>query len=163
MKKALLVVCAVMVLASGVSMYAWGQQGPAAGGPTNENQGRPAGGPLQELGITAEQQVKLDEARDRNMTAARGIMEKLRAKQLELRDELNKPVSADAQVKGLIGEITDLFKQNTELNVQNVLDIKKILTPEQFQKLNSRPVMAPPAQGAPRQPMQQQPQPVQSR
>lgn len=93
---------------------------------------------MEEIGLTEEQQSKLAGLRESQKEGSRAIRSEMRAKHEEMKNELDKPVSDNKKVEQLVNDMTDLYRQKTNNRVKGVLDIKSVLTPEQFQLLNEK-------------------------
>ena len=91
-----------------------------------------------ELGLTAEQQAQLKEQRAQQQKQAQAARENLIAKNKELKQELEKPVVDAAKVNSLVNEISALKGQQLQLQVGSVIAMKKILTPEQYKKMETK-------------------------
>ena len=59
----------------------------------------------------------------------------MRAKRLELKQELEKPAVDTNKINTLIADIKTLMGEQLDFRVNNILAMKQILTPEQFKKL----------------------------
>jgi len=159
MKQILSVFTTLLVL--GAAAFAQAEQAPGPGGPPPEGPGR--GGPppmqreppmgalhpgpggrwwgnrelAQKLGITADQQKKMDD-----------ILQQHRLSLVDLRATLEKQeltleplVSADQPEEGrILAQIDKVAQARAELekaNARMLLDIRRVLTPEQWQKLKA--------------------------
>ncbi len=91
-----------------------------------------------ELGLTAEQQVQIKEQRAQQQKESLAARENLKAKNQELKQELEKSVIDEAKVNSLISQITALRDQQLKSHVGSVIAMKKILTPEQQEKMKSK-------------------------
>ncbi|MBF0484782.1 MAG: Spy/CpxP family protein refolding chaperone [Candidatus Omnitrophica bacterium] len=87
-----------------------------------------------ELGLSEEQIKALDANREAKKTEIKALHEKMKTAQKELKIELDKPVSDEAKIKNAEEQLKQAFTEMTEHRVKAILEIKKILTPEQFEK-----------------------------
>ena len=91
----------------------------------------------EELGLSAEQKEQLKEQRFQakyNMTENRN---KIKLKELELRYELEREVVNQGAINKIVAELKQLHGISIEQRVDSILKMKEILTPEQFEKLES--------------------------
>jgi Spy/CpxP family protein refolding chaperone len=97
------------------------------------------------LNLTPQQKTKLEEfrkARREERTAMFDQMRKLRA---ELRDLMKDPQANEKKIEGLIDEMSRLRASQMKSALKNSIEMKKIFTPEQLEKMkNFRMRMGPP-------------------
>ncbi|MFH1857878.1 MAG: periplasmic heavy metal sensor [Candidatus Omnitrophota bacterium] len=93
---------------------------------------------IQELNVTPEQQEKLDNQRREHQTRGKELVEKLRAKQLELRTELEKPAIDKNKVNAIVSEMKTLMGKRLDLRVEGILAMRSVLTPEQVAKMQEK-------------------------
>ncbi|MDD5730808.1 MAG: periplasmic heavy metal sensor [Candidatus Omnitrophica bacterium] len=93
---------------------------------------------MKTLNLSPEQKEKIQKQREDNKQAWSQLNEKLRAKRLELKQELEKPAVDKNRIDAVIGELKTLTGEQLELRVNTILSMKQILTPEQFQKLQEK-------------------------
>jgi Spy/CpxP family protein refolding chaperone len=91
-----------------------------------------------ELGLTEEQKELLKEQRYQAKYKRIETFNKIRLKELELRHELEKKEINEKTVRTIVDELKKLQGNMIEQRVDAVLSMKKILTPEQFEKLQAR-------------------------
>jgi len=91
-----------------------------------------------DLGLSETQKQDLEKQRSEFAAKRKDIVEKLEAKTAKLKDELEKADINKAAVDRLIEEIKDLSGQQLHSRVDSVIATKKILTPEQFKKLQEK-------------------------
>ena len=92
----------------------------------------------EELGLTPEQQAQLEEQREAFKDKRKVLMEKMRAKNKALKEELEKPkVNRDKADKS-ISDIQALTGEKLRSRVDKIIAMKDILTPEQFEKLQQK-------------------------
>jgi Spy/CpxP family protein refolding chaperone len=92
---------------------------------------------IDKLGLTDEQKAKLETQRAENKTKKRELRRSLKDKRSELRQELDKPDSDKAKIDSIVADMKELEGDLIELRVQKVLQMKAILSHEQFEKLRS--------------------------
>ena len=92
----------------------------------------------EELGLTREQQDQVKALRESGKEKAGPLREKSKAVREAMREELNRADTDSSKVKGYVEELTALYRQKLEQRVDGVLGMKKVLTPEQFSKLNEK-------------------------
>jgi len=92
----------------------------------------------QELNLTAEQRQAMKEHRSQNSEQVRGIRKHLQEVRAQLRNELDKPDTDIAKIKGLATELKEVEAQMIDQHIKQVLEMKKILTPQQYQLLNQK-------------------------
>jgi len=88
-----------------------------------------------ELGLTKEQKEKLKDQRFKEQYNKTEIRNNIKLKELALRHELEKStVNMDA-VNGIVNELKELQGKKIDQRVQAILNMKQLLTEEQFEKL----------------------------
>jgi Spy/CpxP family protein refolding chaperone len=118
--------------------------------PQDVEQGRPPqdreqGGPhekkidkvLEQIGLSQKQKDQIREFHKVNREKAMQLMGILHAKRRDLGEELDKQNSDMRKIKILTEEIKDTEGRLIEQRVQSALELKQILTPEQYQKFNN--------------------------
>ena len=88
----------------------------------------------QQLGLSPDQQKKLKEHRQAHRQEMRTLRESLRTKRESLRAELEKPDLNEGIVKSLSEELKTLQNRLADLRLDGILEVRKILSPEQFKK-----------------------------
>jgi Spy/CpxP family protein refolding chaperone len=88
------------------------------------------------LGLTPEQSQKLKDHRKSHKEEARRIHEQLREKRQALKEELEKPDYNPERIKQMHGEMKDLRNKKDDLRLNGILEVRKILTPDQFKKFH---------------------------
>ncbi len=89
-----------------------------------------------ELGVTPEQEQKLKEYREKNHEQMKALQEQLKQKRDAIRQELEKADFNEAQVKTIHNELKSLLSQKEDLRLEGILEVRKILTPDQFKKFS---------------------------
>lgn len=93
-----------------------------------------------ELGLTAEQDKKLEANKEAHRTEAKALHDAMKAKKDELKAAIAKPETTRAQVEPIVGELKALEAQMTDKRIDGIFAVKAILTPEQFAKLEAMKV-----------------------
>ncbi|MCK4532278.1 Spy/CpxP family protein refolding chaperone [bacterium] len=93
---------------------------------------------IRELDLTSQQQEQLGKCREANHGQQRKSRDLLRDKRKELETELAKYDSDEGKIRGIGAQLTDLWGEAIEQRTNSVLEIKKILTPEQFEKFQQK-------------------------
>ncbi len=88
------------------------------------------------LGLTPEQEKRLEEHRKTHQEAGKALREEKREKMEALRLELEKPDMDEARVRAIHAEIKDIQNKLADHRLQGVLEVRHILTPEQFKKFH---------------------------
>ncbi len=92
---------------------------------------------INELSLTPEQRELLKEQRYQERYKMINTRNKIRLKELELRHELEKKEINREAVDKILAELKKLQSNILEQRVEAILKMKEILTPEQFEKLQS--------------------------
>lgn len=122
---------------------------PPEGGPMPDGKPMPEGGPMpdggqmqdnlrinwQALNLTQEQQENIQQLRRDFQVNSATTREELRFAQQDLRKEMGKEQIDRAKIDALLTQIANAKQQLSEGAVQNLLDIKTILTEEQRQQI----------------------------
>jgi len=90
----------------------------------------------QELSLTPDQALKVNEINTTYRASSEPVVAKVREKKAELLDELSKENTDTAVVVKLTNEVLDEQKKLQVANIKQFLDLKKVCTPEQTQKLS---------------------------
>ena len=90
-----------------------------------------------ELGLTAEQDIKLKASRESHRTEVKALHDAIKVKKGELKAAIAKPGATRAQVEPIANELKALEVQMTDRRVDGIFAVKAILTPEQFAKLET--------------------------
>lgn len=95
-------------------------------------------GIFKELNLTKEQEAKLGEYRKQNMPEKKKSMEGLRDSRKKLMEELGKTTSDQNEINRLSSEVKRHEATLLDLHVKSILQMKEVLTPEQYQKFGDR-------------------------
>jgi len=93
---------------------------------------------VEELDITPEQQAKLKEQRDEHRERIKELLQALRDKRKGLAEELEKTTTDKDKIDELVSEIKGLHGQLIDERVKNILQMKTILTHEQFSEFKEK-------------------------
>ena len=93
---------------------------------------------LKELNLTPAQTEQLNTQRQANKSAMRELQRALKAKRGELREEFDKQTPDKGKLESITSELKRLEAQRIDQRVKNILQMKEMLTPEQFKKMSSR-------------------------
>ena len=94
--------------------------------------------PFKGLDLTPEQRDKIKTEREANMARMKESYEKMKAKKLELKSELEKPVVDKAKVSSIASELKNISAEKVDQRINSILSLKEILTPEQFKQMNAK-------------------------
>ncbi len=89
-----------------------------------------------EIGITAEQEKKLEAHRKTHREQSRQLFEQMRQKREALQAEIEKPDMNMSQVNALQAELKSVQEKLADQRLEGILEVRKILTPEQFKKFH---------------------------
>jgi Spy/CpxP family protein refolding chaperone len=89
----------------------------------------------EELGLTQEQKDAMKAQREQSRAKMKETREKLRDSQKALHEELQKPETDSAAIDNIVYRIKEAQGELIDQRVESFLSMKKILTPEQFQKM----------------------------
>jgi len=124
-----------VLLAAGAAVHAEGGDkkgmGPGGGG---EMRGGHFGKFKKELGLSEEQAKKLKEHRQQHQEQGKVLRENARTAKEALRAELEKPNFSESTAKSPQARMKDAHDKLADHRLQGILDVRKILTPEQFAK-----------------------------
>jgi len=100
----------------------------------NPKHAGPGNGPrheqmVKELGLSADQQTKLNALRKEHQESQKATHEQLRAKRIELNSLIKTGSSTDAKIK----ELTTLHEKMLMGRVDHLTKVKTVLTPSQFE------------------------------
>jgi Spy/CpxP family protein refolding chaperone len=87
------------------------------------------------LGLSQKQKVQIAQKRREFQVNTAALREKLKFAEQDLRAELEQDQIDRGKIDALLSELSSLKQELSEAAVQNLLDIKSVLTPEQQEKL----------------------------
>lgn len=90
------------------------------------------------LGLSEEQVAQLKSRKQAKMESREKLRAKLCAEEKALKEELEKPVSDNARVKELADSIKNAHSEMVDERIKGILEIKAILTPEQYAEFKSK-------------------------
>jgi Spy/CpxP family protein refolding chaperone len=93
---------------------------------------------FKELNLTAEQEAKLAEYRKQDKAEAEQNRTAMKEAREKLREELDKPTSDMTVVGNLANTIKQGQAQMVDHRIKSILQLKEVLTPEQFQKFQEK-------------------------
>jgi Spy/CpxP family protein refolding chaperone len=90
-----------------------------------------------QLNLTQEQKKRLDDNRLKNREKIKEMMEKARSERVALNQELLKPKLDMNTINEIKARLNALYTQMTEDRLNSILEVRNVLTPEQFAKFIS--------------------------
>jgi len=90
---------------------------------------------IEMLNLTPEQKEQIQKQHSLNRQKWSGLRDSIRAKRLELKQELEKPTIDKGRVDNIVAEIKILMGEQFQQRVDDIISMKQILTPDQFKKL----------------------------
>jgi Spy/CpxP family protein refolding chaperone len=87
------------------------------------------------LDLTPEQQAKLEEFRKAGAEERQAHFEKMRKLREDMREAMKNPEANEAKINGLIDEMSKLRADQMKRGLARKMEMKKIFTPEQQEKL----------------------------
>ena len=91
---------------------------------------------FKELGITEEQRQALKAHKESHRGAMNALREQIKEKHKAFRQSLEDPNVDESTISAVNNEIKTLTNSLSDNRLNGVLEVRKILTPEQFQKFN---------------------------
>ncbi len=89
---------------------------------------------FEQLHLSPEQEEQLKAHRNKHREKAGGFLQSIRAKRDEMRSELQEEELNMERVYALHAELKDLYSKKADHRLEGILEVRKILTPEQFKK-----------------------------
>jgi Spy/CpxP family protein refolding chaperone len=93
---------------------------------------------VSELNLTPEQGEEIKNQRSEHRRIKKQLSHSLREKQKELKAELEKEVSDRGKVDRISKDIKQLQGERVDHRIEGVLQMKEILTPEQYRKFHQK-------------------------
>ena len=87
-----------------------------------------------QLGVTPEQEAQLKANREKHRAEAEALRAQIQDKRGQMRAELQRGEFDEGKVRGLHQELKSLKSQKDDLRLEGIFEVRKILTPEQFNK-----------------------------
>ena len=91
---------------------------------------------IKQLNLTPQQEAQIKQLQMFNRQKAKELFLRLKEKRKELADELDKERSNPIKIRALIAQLKNIQGRLIEQRVEDVLKMKEILTPEQYQKFS---------------------------
>jgi protein CpxP len=88
------------------------------------------------LGLSAEQAAQLREHRKAHKEESRALFDQIKTKKHAVKEELGKADFDEAKVRALSGEIKQIQNQLADNKLESILQVRRILTPEQFRQFS---------------------------
>ena len=88
----------------------------------------------EQLGLSEEQRAKIKEHRKKHFAETKELHEQIRGKMEELRKELQKADFDEGKVRAIHSDIKTLRMKEEENRLEGIIEMRKILTPEQYKK-----------------------------
>jgi len=134
--KRIFVLFAIAMFLSSSTLYAgWGSKGKCA----EKCDKRSGYGKLtKDLGLTKEQEGTLESQRKEFRDKNKELRERMMEKSKELKEELDKPAVDNAKVNRITEDIKNITGEKITNRVNKITAMKKVLTPEQYQKLQQK-------------------------
>ena len=122
---------------NGYSDESWGQRGRGREGKFQGKWQKRAEDIHKQLNLTPEQDKQLKEHREKHRSAMKVLYQQIKAKREQIRAELQKPNFDINEVKRIHNELKSLQAQIDDYRLDGILEVRQILTPEQFAKFIS--------------------------
>jgi Spy/CpxP family protein refolding chaperone len=87
------------------------------------------------LNLTDDQKQRIQQIRSGNGAHAREFSQSLKERRSEMRDLMFDPVASDDQIRSKMRDVRQLQEKMDDVQINDFLAIRKVLTPEQRQKL----------------------------
>jgi Spy/CpxP family protein refolding chaperone len=92
---------------------------------------------VEKLGLSDEQVTQLKVHKQARMESREKLYSELNKQKRALRDELEKPVSDNARIKQISASIKQIHFEMVDERIKSILEIKVILTPEQYSEFKA--------------------------
>lgn len=115
--------------------FGWGDRG--HGGKCDRDDKGRIEAMAKELNLTPDQETRLKEIKEAHRAQAKKSHLTLKEKYQALRDELSKPGVTRQAVEPIVAEINRLEAGMTKQRIEGIFEVKEIMTPEQFAKLQA--------------------------
>lgn len=93
---------------------------------------------MREIGLTEEQEKTMKILREQGKGKRKKLRKDMRAKKIAIKMELNKKDSDKAELNRLADELAQTHKKLIDHRINRVLEMKKVLSPEQFELLTRK-------------------------
>lgn len=142
----------ILAVAFAAPVYAFEEEGRAPGMQEERGEGREEergerrgkgkgeqmGKIMDEIGLAEEQKAEIKEMHKARKAEGKEIQTKMKEARTQLKAELDKETPDTAAIKNLTTEITALYGQKVESRVEGVLEMKTVLTSEQYAALQEK-------------------------
>lgn len=135
MRKNFISIIGMLIVSAFIAGSAFCEQGACSLGKDGARHAKKEAAIARELKLTAEQDKLLKEAKASHRAGMAELFKAMKAKRQELKTALAKPDATKEQVAPIAAEIKGLQAEMIDRRIDGIFEIKKILTPEQFQKL----------------------------
>jgi len=135
MKKMVAAAAVIGLILSAVPAYAYEGHGPEGTGEERYEKGGKFDKISEELGLSDEQKAALKKDREATFAKMKELRDKVQSARKELKAELDKETLDTARVNALVAQLKDLMGQQIQSRVDKVMSLRKILTPEQYKKM----------------------------
>jgi Spy/CpxP family protein refolding chaperone len=92
---------------------------------------------IEKLGLSDEQVAQLKTHKQAKIESRKKLYSELSKQKQELKDELEKPVSDNARIKQIADSIKQIQSEMIDERIKGILEIKAILTPEQYSEFKA--------------------------
>ena len=133
-RNAILAAVMVMAMLGTTAAYA---EGMGPGGHHGQERGE-KGEFYKELNLTPEQRDQVKAQKEATKAQKQELREAMKAKRAELKAELAKKDLDRARVNVITTEMKAITAKLVDMRVESIIALKKILTPEQFQKMQDK-------------------------
>ncbi len=135
----LAVVAAVVMLLSSLPVHAGGPDGEEGySSKWKERMEARKQEMFKELNLTDEQKQKLDENRKKHKEDAEGLYGRMKELRTAMRQELEKDVLDMAKINQIQSQIKEANAQMMDDRLNGILEVRGILTPEQYKKFSAK-------------------------
>ncbi|MEW6615907.1 MAG: Spy/CpxP family protein refolding chaperone [Thermodesulfobacteriota bacterium] len=93
---------------------------------------------FEQLNLTPEQKQKLEENKNKYKEEANRLREEIHNKKELLREELAKPELDMNKITQIHNDLKTVLLKMEDLRLEGILEVRKILTPEQLNKFNKK-------------------------
>lgn len=129
---------AALVATGATSCFAYGGGECAKGGKDDAKCAEMKQKMVKELGLTPEQDKKLEENRTAQREQMKGLREAIKANKTALDEAMKKPGVTRAEVEPIVTEMKALNAKMLDQRIDGIFAVKQILTPEQFAKFQEK-------------------------
>lgn len=127
----------ILAVAFITPVYAF-DRGEGGGPGMHEGKGKIMDRVMDEIGLTTDQQAEIKALHEGRRAEGKDIQAKMKQTRMKLKRELDKETPNTQAINKLTTEITNLYGQKVESRVQGVLEMKKVLTREQYETLQEK-------------------------